>query len=250
MYSIEVNFLKDRNLVSSGKKGLNFNKPEIDLNTNAPIIVGSTVLVVLPLLTAIAWWFFNSQQAKIQAEIKQFEAQIQEIEAKNQSLQQLRQKLRKLGRENKAFANIFTQIKPWSALLQDISDQIPSGVQIASIEQKETASDTGNQTSLVIKGFGRSYDDVNDFLLTLQRADFLTEKGTRVEIANLANNPTEVENQSDNVTVDLPQLVGYTIVTQLNNKPANVLLPVLERKGAVGLVSRIRTLTEQGLIQQ
>ena len=250
MYSIEINFLKDRDLVNSGKKGLKFNKPEIDLNTNAPIIIGGSILVVLPLLSAISLWFLNSQQAKIQAEIKQFESQIKAIEAKNQSLQQLRGRLRKLRQENKAFANIFTQIKPWSALLQDISDQIPSGVQIASIEQRETKGNTGAQTSLVIKGFGRSYDDVNDFLLTLQRADFLTEKGTRVETANLTNNPTEVENEPNNVTVELPQLVGYTIITQLNNKPANDLLPVLERKGAVGLVSRIRTLTEQGLIQQ
>jgi type IV pilus assembly protein PilN len=254
MYSIEINFLKDRGLVESGQKGLNFKKPELDVQKNMPILIGGGVMGLLPILAGASVFWLNLEQAKVQKEIQELDAKIQQINAKKSEIGQLEQKKNKINEDNSALAQVFTQIKPWSALLQDISDQIPVGVQVEKI-QEATAENGSKQ--LTITGFGESYDRVNDFLLTLQRADFLTKEGTRLQTAQQVENPTSVElpkqgDQKDASKAELvmPPVVSYTIVTQLNDKPANQLLAVLQRKGAVGLVSRIKTLENKGLIQK
>jgi type IV pilus assembly protein PilN len=254
MYSIEINFLKDRGLVESGQKGLNFKKPELDVQKNVPILIGGGVMALLPILAGASVFWLNLEQAKVQKEIQELDAKIQQINAKKSEIGQLEQKKNKINEDNSALAQVFTQIKPWSALLQDISDQIPVGVQVEKI-QEATAENGSKQ--LTITGFGESYDRVNDFLLTLQRADFLTKEGTRLQTAQQVENPTSVElpkqgDQKDASKAELvmPPVVSYTIVTQLNDKPANQLLAVLQRKGAVGLVSRIKTLENKGLIQK
>ncbi|NEQ18297.1 MAG: fimbrial assembly protein, partial [Moorea sp. SIO3E2] len=52
------------------------------------------------------------------------------------------------------------------------------------------------------------------------------------------------------VKYTLPKVVEYTIKTQLSDIPASEILKELDRKGAVGLVTRIRNLQSQGVIQQ
>lgn len=254
MYSIEINFLKDRGLVESGQKGLNFKKPELDVQKNMPILIGGGVMALLPILAGASVFWLNLEQAKVQKEIQELDAKIQQINAKKSEIGQLEQKKNKINEDNSALAQVFTQIKPWSALLQDISDQIPIGVQVEKIQEARAENGT---KQLTITGFGESYDRVNDFLLTLQRADFLTKEGTRLQTAQQVENPTSVElpkqgDQEDASKAELvlPPVVSYTIVTQLNDKPANKLLAVLQRKGAVGLVSRIKTLENKGLIQK
>lgn len=255
MYSIEINFLKDRGLVESGKQqGLNFKKPEIDVKKNLPIIIGGAVMALLPILAGASILWLNLQQQKVQREIEELDAKIQQIEAKKKEIAQITEKKDKINGDNQALAQVFTQIKPWSALLQDISDQIPRGVQVEKI--KEATTEDGKK-QIVITGIGQSYNGINDFLLTLQRADFLTDKGTSLQVAEEIENPLTVElpkqpdeEEAAKAELTLPPVISYTIVTQLNDKPANDLLPVLQRKGAVGLVSRIRTLENKGLIQK
>ncbi len=254
MYSIEINFLKDRSLINAGDTGLNFKKTELDVKKNVPVLIGGTVMVVLPLLAFGSLLWLNYQQEKVQQEIQELDAKIQEIEAKKKIIAGLDEKKKKINSDNLALAQVFTQIKPWSALLQDISDQIPIGVQVQTIQESQTEE---GATELVLTGIGQSYDAVNDFLLTLQRADFLVPQKTSLQVAQQIDNPTTVEypkkeagEQAKKVDLELPPVISYTIVTQLNDKPATALLPVLERKGAIGLVSRIRTLENKGLIQK
>jgi type IV pilus assembly protein PilN len=111
--------------------------------------------------------------------------------------------------------------------------------------------------NLVISGTARSFDDVNYFLLTLQRSPFFRSEDTQIVQAQLISNSTklevpEVKSKSAataKVTYQLPKVVGYTIQTSLNDIPASELLRELDRKGAVGLVTRIRTLQEKGVNQ-
>jgi type IV pilus assembly protein PilN len=103
---------------------------------------------------------------------------------------------------------------------------------------------------LEIAGTARSFDDVNYFLLTLQRSSFFKSNETQLVSAQLVTNPTKLEvpetkGQSvAQVTYQLPKLVEYKIQTSLNDAPASELLRELDRKGAVGVVTRIRTLQQ------
>jgi type IV pilus assembly protein PilN len=255
MYSIEINFLKDRGLVDVGKPtGLGFKKPEIDVKKNLPIFIGGGLMALFPILAGLSILWLNFEQAKVQKEIAELDAKIQEIEAKKKEIASLTEKKDKINSDNAALAQVFTQIKPWSAILQDISDQIPMGVQVERIQERLTEE---GKKQLLITGIGQSYNGVNDFLLTLQRADFLNNKGTSLKIAQEVDNSSTVElpkaadeEKGQNADIELPPVVSYTIISEFNETPANELLPVLQRKGAVGLVSRIRTLENKGLIQK
>ena len=47
---------------------------------------------------------------------------------------------------------------------------------------------------------------------------------------------------------ELPEVVEYRIETSLNSRGASDLLPQLKERGAIGLVDRIETLKEKGVI--
>jgi type IV pilus assembly protein PilN len=166
-------------------------------------------------------------------------------------------------------------------MLQDIRERIPLGVQIQTIEQTEDTTSAAAPTpaaspapdaqapnaqptsapsptmKLAISGRARSFDEVNYFLLTLQRSSFLKSDETQLVKAELVQNPNKLEvtvpqNKTDSgatVTYTLPKTVAYQIQTSLSDIPASELLRELDRKGAVGLVTRIRTLQEKGVIQ-
>jgi type IV pilus assembly protein PilN len=110
---------------------------------------------------------------------------------------------------------------------------------------------------LAISGSARSFDEVNYFLLALQRSPFFKSNETQLVKAELGDNPNKVEvtapqnktQSGPTVTYTLPKTVDYQIQTSLSDIPASELLRELDRKGAVGLVTRIRTLQEKGVIQ-
>lgn len=53
-----------------------------------------------------------------------------------------------------------------------------------------------------------------------------------------------------NLKPQLQSVVKYTIETNLSRATASELLPELQNKGALGLVNRIKTLQEKGVIKQ
>jgi type IV pilus assembly protein PilN len=89
---------------------------------------------------------------------------------------------------------------------------------------------------------------VNLFVLSLRQSSFFLSDETRLQSAQLSANPTQIEQirtpgqGGAPIVYELPEIVTYTIQTRLNNVPAQDLLEELERKGAVGLATRIRTI--------
>lgn len=115
--------------------------------------------------------------------------------------------------------------------------------------------------NIEISGIAKSFNDVNDFLLVLQKSNFLQPKETRLVTAELQANPTKLEplkfrdlpQQASIQQTDLPKLpeqVNFNIQTKLSEVPASDLLRELDRKGAAGLVTRIEELQRRGVIQQ
>jgi type IV pilus assembly protein PilN len=101
-------------------------------------------------------------------------------------------------------------------------------------------------TKLVISGKAKSFDDVNNFILTLKQSAFFNPDDIQLNSAKLTA-PTEMKKfgGDPNTKLLLPSLVGYQITTSLKRVPSADLLRELERKGAVGLVTRLKTLKQQ-----
>ena len=277
MYSLDVNFLKDRpEYRPPEQKG---QRERQATGTMTPLIMGVAIGLLLPAMVGGLWLFLQNQISRMAQEEETLNAELARLKIGQQRLDQLNKDIASVRAETTALATVFNQIKPWSAMLADIRDRVPPGVQIKSIEQKQITAPAPTPTpaaspatpaagtqpnqaqrvtpTLEIVGFARSFDEVNYFLLALQRSPFFKNDETQLIKAELVRNPARVEvkipdnrAQSGTTKVELPKVVDYRITTSLSDVPASELIRELDRKGAVGLVTRIRTLQEKGVIQK
>jgi type IV pilus assembly protein PilN len=111
------------------------------------------------------------------------------------------------------------------------------------------------QTStLLITGVASSFEQVNDFMLLIQRSPFFKEMDTKLVGATLKDNTTQLEFQNkgsgSNEAPKLLPVVEYKIETAFSATLASELLPELRNKQADGLAIRIETLQEKGVLAQ
>lgn len=263
MYSLDINFLKDRPDYRQAEKGSESPKAkkQIQMGEMTPLIIGVIVgLLPLALVAGVGFLWLPQQNAKLNQEIAEIDAELQSLQAEKNKINDLNNQIQAVRQETEALATVFNQIKPWSAILQDIRDRVPTGVQIQAIEQTETETEAAEGTegstplptiNVEISGLARSFDDVNNFLLTLQESPFFQKEETHIVTAQLEENPAELEVPQKEggetvaeITYELPKVVGYTVETSLTNVPASELLREIDRKGAVGLVARIKALQQ------
>jgi type IV pilus assembly protein PilN len=253
MYSLDVNFLKDRSL-DSKKTAMTtmvaVGKP--DFEKQLPIYIGAGVMLLLPLLAGGSILFVNWQKGETQANIQALEAELARLKAQNQKVTELENKTKVVEGDTASLVGVFSQVKPWSALLQDLTDQTPPGIQLVSLQQ------TGKV--LTLSGFAGNYAALNDFVLMLQNSPFFKADKTKLVSATAAPLPISgdgVASESDDPTaqgqdtgiIQIPQGVKYSITTELSDTPDKELLPELVRKGAIGLVTRFKTLEQKGILQ-
>ena len=286
MYSLDINFLKDRpDYVANRRVARRSEKQSVPMETMLPLFLGVAVGIILPVAVGGLWFFLQQQIAGLEQQQAELEKQLGALKGIDEQVNKINQEVNQVNGETQALASVFNQIKPWSAMLQDIRERIPPGVRIRTIQQTQIAAASPSPSpgatpspsatpspnaqappaftsQLTIAGTARSFNEVNDFLLTLQRSNLLKKDETQLVSAKLIDDPTPVEfpkvastpgvttaSAAPEVKVQLPKVVDYTIQTNLNNVPASELLRELDRKGAVGLVTRIRSLQEKGVIQ-
>ena len=247
MYSLDVNFLKDRGLDAATESEGSVSQNPASPVAYVPAGVGALVMIIFPLLSWSYARSFEAKQAETEAEIQQVDAEIAKIQGENKSLEEVQQQLDKLKIETQALVSVFDKIRPWSAIVKEVGDRTPPGVQVESLSQ----SGSGEGLQLKIDGRARSYDDVNDFVLFLQRSSFFDAQKIILGSANQTSLDVEVTNEEDlpeNISLSLPEGVKYSITAQLDNKPTSELMEELRSKGAVGVVTRLKTLEQQGAI--
>lgn len=291
MYSLDINFLRDRpDYVANRRSARRSEKQSVPLETMLPLFLGVAVGIILPVAVGGLWFFLQQQIAGLEQQQAELEKQLGALKGIDEQVNKINQEVNQVNGETQALASVFNQIKPWSAMLQDIRERIPPGVRIRTIQQTQIAAASPSPSpgatpspgttpspgatpspnaqgapaftsQLTIAGTDRSFNEVNDFLLTLQRSNLLKKDETQLVSAKLIDDPTPVElpkaasapnmqtASAPAMKVELPKVVEYTIQTNLNNVPASELLRELDRKGAVGLVTRIRSLQEKGVIQ-
>lgn len=268
MYSLDVNFLHDRPDYRPQDQQIKATpKPA---GAMKPLFVGLAVGLLFPALVGGLWLYLQQQNAQLTTRQSELDSELARLKIGEQKVKQLEEEIANVNEETEALATVFNDIKPWSALLQDIRERTPPNVQIRSIKQTQAeaaasaaptpaASPGANAAAtsapmptsqLEITGTARSFDDVAYFQVALQRSPFFKKEETQLASARLIDNPTQLEvpqtqNQSGaQVTYTLPKVVEYTIQTSLSDAKASELLRELDRKGAVGLVSRIRILQD------
>ncbi|PAX58061.1 PilN domain-containing protein [Brunnivagina elsteri] len=261
MYGLDVNFLKDRAASQSNssekKRG---RKAPMAAGELTPLFIGGAVAAFTLALVGTGWYFLQAQNSQLGENIAQLEQENQQLEAKIGSINKIRAEIAQVKSETQALVTVFDQIRPWSAMLQDVRDRIPSTVQLDSVKQiaapvpaaSSTASapvPASNASAIEMAGFSRTFNDVNDFLVSLQQSRFLKSNEIRIASAELVEAPLP-----SGVTlppgVKLPQVVKYTIQSSVSEVPASVLMRELEQKGTVGLVTRIRSLQQTGALQR
>ena len=266
MYSLDINFLKDRPEYQSKS----VQRPSIQLGNLIPVYIGVGVGLVFPALVFIGLSILEGKTAEVTQEIGKLEEEGKSLESIIVNLNKIKAETAGINSQTKALVTVFDQIRPWSAMLQDLRDRIPSKVQIETIKQiaaplpsKEVVAATPSKTNtntntagfLEISGFAISYPLVNDFALSLGQSKFFNKEETRIITAELIDAPAITgflppKTDKSDLKIKPIQVVKYTIKTGLSNVPASDLIQELEKKGTVGLVDRLRNIKKVGVIAQ
>lgn len=250
MYGLDINFLKDRAPTQVGA-GIKKKKKPISPAAMTPLFIGAGIGLLFPALVAGFWLWVTLETSKVEEDLVALQTELTALEAQNQKIEELKTRIQVAQTQTNDLAGVFSQIKSWSAVLQDIRDRIPQGVTIDEIQQAEVTVEAPTEEGQVapqapialnVAGFSQSYNQLNDFLLALKESEFFNEEETRLLRAELADYP--IENKPEGY--EFPKVVKYQLVTQLSNLPSDELLQELERKGALGLATRLRAVENVG----
>ncbi|PZV16395.1 MAG: hypothetical protein DCF22_05400 [Leptolyngbya sp.] len=284
MYGLDINFLKDRpeyrsDLAPSSRRR-NLGTPE----SKRPLWLGAGTGLALLALAAGGWFFLKSQNDQLVQRQAELDAQISAIKTEQAKLASVKAQTKQAKDDTAALASVFNTIKPWSATFGDISARTPPRVRIVNIKEltsQEIAALPKPKSPAVtpppspvpsgagaapapppsgviqISGTATDFNDVNDFLLVLQRSKFMKSDSTRITEAKLGDpktpQPLQIGGQTSSVAekdkIKLPGEVAFVIQTELTDVPASELLQELESKKATGLVTRIETLRQKGVVK-
>ncbi|MDM9380773.1 PilN domain-containing protein [Chlorogloeopsis sp. ULAP01] len=253
MYSLEINFLNDR----PGIKRTNEKraKPTLPVGNFTPVYIGVGLGLIFPLLVGVGWWFLQAKNAELEQQVAQLEQENKNLEVQIGSINKIKEETNRIKEQTQSLVSVFDQIRPWSAMLQELRDRIPATVQIQNIRQmapvaaKEGQQPTNPAGGIEINGVARSFNDVNDFLLVLQQSPFFKPSEAKIVSAELVETPLS-NSQTGSASKKTIQMVKYTLQSAMSDVPASELIRELEQKGTVGLVTRIRNLQKTGVIQK
>jgi type IV pilus assembly protein PilN len=342
MYSLDINLLRERPEYRQGGQ-TQFATTSLSGGTqvkgnNIPLYIGGGVFLLTLLGVGGGWLWLGQQTTQLEAKTQQLEQQLGSLKSQEQRLSQINTEVAQVTGENQSFATVFNQVQPWSAILQDLRENIPQGVQVSSIIQTDTKQTTtpaakgappkpggglaakittppnpeaqltpakpgaspapspgakpGASPSpgtlplvanaagamgalppeiatakLEVIGTAKSFDEVNNFLLTLKRSSFFSPEETYLVSTSLVKSSIALDKpkieggksqeeklQQNEIAeklkrLELPKVVEYKIQTAVKRIPAAELIGELERKGAVGLVTRLKTLQKQQVLK-
>ncbi|MEM6253654.1 MAG: PilN domain-containing protein [Cyanobacteria bacterium P01_D01_bin.156] len=260
MYSIDINFLNDRE-----------ERPELAADTSivrqqpssdrTPIALGLGILVAALAGVGGFFGFLKYQESTLLKRQAELDSQLTELQAKLAQVDRIKAETEAARAESRALAGVFTKIRPWSAIVKDIQNRIPTRAQLTRVNQTSGQAlplEPGGEAvepeagGITINGTACSFDDVNDFVLTLKNSPFLESETVKLNTSTLGGEvlgrcPGEV--QRDEPTA----LVNYTIagnIKSISTEQFDRLLAELENQQAsVGLSSRLKALLETGVLK-
>jgi type IV pilus assembly protein PilN len=225
MYSLDINFLNDREVVAEAGE-------ERQPIADKQFLIGGGAIALVAIATAASVYFFLQYASQgLQEELAGLTSKEQVLDTKLKQIANDEQAVKAIDDRTDALVKLFVGSIPPSAILQDIRARAPGNVQVASIDQ--------SGKGLKIVGLSTSYEGVNDFLLLLQSSPYLNTEMTKLGSAKL-----RAESKDIKVSV-----IDYEITSTLVDKSATDLLPELQKSGAEGTVTRIKLLQQKGAIK-
>jgi type IV pilus assembly protein PilN len=329
MYTIDINLLRERADYQTGAQSEFINNTTIAPTAKygkVPLFVGVGIAALSLLATGGGWLFLGQQTTQLEAKQKDLDQKLGSLKIQDAKLAELNGQITLANEQNQSLTSVFNQVQPWSAILQDLRESIPKGVQISNISQSELkaapaapvaaaapAAPSGGlinkistppnpeakpgaapaapaatataptapavpvvpagtpvataalpadvpTTKIEITGTAKSFEEVNNFMLTLKQSAFFNPDETQLVNADLGTTTPLIPMKNPGSTVatddsnkvkkmELPRVVNYKIQTSIKRVPAADLIRELERKGAVGLVARLKSLQQQQAIK-
>jgi len=277
MYSLDINFLNDRPELGRDTGRAKATAAPMAAGDRRPLIWGAVAAVLLPALALGSLLFLQARNADLERQRAELEIKLGDLEALKGQEKSITAEVAQVKGETEGLVSVFNQVKPLSALTQVIRDRTPPGVQIVRTKEiplsqvaalqgspspSPTASPAANappapppRTYFQIDGVAKSFSDVNDFLLLLQRSNLLDANQTRIVSAELVDAPSIQPLQVQGARggsgqpPKLPKEVKFSIQSALTEVPTSELLRELDRKGAAGIVTRIEALQKKGVMQ-
>jgi type IV pilus assembly protein PilN len=262
MYSVDINFLNDRaerqsELVKSPRSSGGGNRPRPS-GDKTPLYIGLGLAIAALAGVGGFWGFLKSQERSLMAKQAELDAQLVVLQQKLAQVETIKLQTQAARDESQALAMVFEKIRPWSAIVKDVQNRIPTRTQITSIGQtagEAIAPPDGSAAvvppagGLSIQGTACSFDDVNDFVLTLKNSPFLEGPTVKLGTSSLGGEALG-RCPGDPAREEPVELVSYTIAGNVKSIPAAELLAELDRQQeATGLASRIKALQETGAIE-
>jgi type IV pilus assembly protein PilN len=252
MYSLDINFLKDRS--DQPVEGSPAGRPSPSGGPAAflPAIIGLIVGLALPGLCFAGKIILENRGQQLTVNKEQLTTELTNLQAQLQQAKDLQAQADQVEQDIQALIGVFGKVQPISAIIQEVSNRMPSGLQLNKFE---SSPDT-----ITFAGTATSYTQLNDCLLVLKQSPFLDPKAIKLDTSEVKGTEsvfkiTQPEGIDPvylpTIKVNLPYVVGYTISAKLSN-PSTLdpkILNQLKALGATGLVARLETLQQEGVIQ-
>ncbi|MBE9063072.1 PilN domain-containing protein [cf. Phormidesmis sp. LEGE 11477] len=249
MYGIDINFLNDRvdrpvdAIVPAGQVATKSSARKV------PMLIGLAVALCALGGVGSYWMVLEKQKDGLVAQSSALDSQLAELQQKIAQIDTVRQQTIAVNEEIQALASVFERIRPWSAIVRDMQGRIPARAQIETLVQTIPTEEGSVAGGIELGGNACSFNDVNDFLLTLQNSPFLVSDSIEIATANLGSEvPGRCPGEAE--TEESAELVSYTITGDIKSIPATALLDELNRQQeSTGLAARIRALQATGAIE-
>ncbi|KGF73429.1 hypothetical protein DO97_20385 [Neosynechococcus sphagnicola sy1] len=134
MYGLDINFLSDRLERPEASGGI---IRAVNPESPVPLIAGIATGVLLPVVVGGLWLLLQNQNSNLEQQQAELDNQLKNLTTQLKDVAAIRSQISQVTGDTDALVGIFNQIKPWSALLQDIRDRTPPGIQIAAVKQTE-----------------------------------------------------------------------------------------------------------------
>lgn len=249
MYGIDINFLNDRSdrpveaIVAVDKP-----KSAASFGRKVPMIAGLAGALVALGGVGGYWMILRNQQETLTAQSAELDMQLSELQQKLAQVDTVRQQTQAINTEIQALAGVFERIRPWSAIVRDMQGRIPARTQLTRVVQ-QAATGESVAGGIALNGNACSFEDVNDFLLTLKKSPFLESESIKITTATLGGSVSG-RCPGDAETEESATLVTYNITSDIKSLPASALLDELNRQQeSTGLAARIRALQTTGAIE-
>ena len=175
MYGIDINFLNDRQDRPTEAIVPAAQSQKAPSAGKLPMLIGAGVAIAALAGVGGYWMILQGQPKGLMAQQTELDSKLATLQQKLAQVDTVRQQTQAIDSEITALAGVFERIRPWSAIVRDVQGRTPSRTQISQLSQVAPADDAATEGEpvsaaggLELSGNACSFDDVNDFMLTLK----------------------------------------------------------------------------------